>query len=523
MALAPRRRLVAAALATAVLTLGPAMAAGASPPGDAPQGANPSSNGNGVAPLVDADQPGVVSGQYIVVFRKDASRSAVDAASADVAARGGKVGQRYTQALNGFSASISSAELKRVRRDPNVAYVEADRVVSISNTQTPATWGLDRIDQRNLPLNNAYTYNVTGAGVNAYVIDTGIRTTHTQFGGRAVGGYTAVNDGRGTTDCNGHGTHVSGTIGGSTYGVAKAVHLVAVRVLDCNGSGTTSGVIAGVDWVTTHHVSPAVANMSLGGGASTSLDNAVANSIASGVTYAIAAGNSNASACNSSPARLGAAITVGATTSTDARSSFSNYGTCLDLFAPGSSITSSWNTSDTATNTISGTSMATPHVAGVAALYLQSNPAAAPATVRDAIVASATTGVVTNPGTGSPNRLLYSLLGSSSPPPPPPPANCNVETYTATLTGTGDADVQPNGTYFLAAAGTHYGCLTGPSGADFDLALYRWSGFAWVRVSISQGPTSTENITYNGTAGYYYWRVYSYSGSGTYTLKIKRP
>jgi len=294
--------------------------------------------------------------------------------------------------------------------DPRVSYIEQDSEVWAVATQQGATWGLDRIDQHNRPLSGTYTYNTTASNVHAYVIDTGIRSTHTQFGGRVSGGASFVNDGRGTTDCNGHGTHVSGTIGGSTYGVAKAVRLHPVRVLDCNGSGTTSGVIAGVNWVTSNHQSPAVANMSLGGGASSSLDTAVANSIASGVTYAIAAGNSNANACNSSPARVGTAITVGSTTSADGRSSFSNFGTCLDIFAPGSSITSAWASSDTATNTISGTSMATPHVAGAAALYLAAHTGASPATVRNALVNGATANVIGNVGSGSPNRLLFSLV-----------------------------------------------------------------------------------------------------------------
>jgi len=277
-------------------------------------------------------------------------------------------------------------------------------------TQSPATWGLDRIDQRNLPLNNSYTYNFTGAGVHAYIIDTGIRVSHQQFAGRTGNGFTSINDGQGTNDCNGHGTHVSGTVGGTTYGVAKGVTLHPVRVLSCSGSGSNSGVIAGVDWVTNNHASPAVANMSLGGGISSALDTAVNNSINSGVTYAIAAGNSNANACNFSPARVANALTVGSTTNTDARSSFSNFGTCVDIFAPGSSITSSWNTSDTATNTISGTSMATPHVAGVAALYLQQF-GGSPAAVAAGLINAATTGVVGNPGSGSPNRLLHSLFG----------------------------------------------------------------------------------------------------------------
>jgi len=354
------------------------------------------------APLI-AGAP--IPGQYIVVMKATRAARAASAAAA-VGVSGDKVKRTFHSALDGFTATLSDGEAAALSRDPNVALVERDQVFTISTTQSPATWGIDRIDQRARPLSNSYTYTRTGAGVRAYIIDTGIRFSHSEFGGRAVSGFDAV-DGGAADDCNGHGTHVSGTVGGATYGVAKGVTLVGVRVLDCAGSGTTSGVIAGVDWVTANHVKPAVANMSLGGGASAALDQAVANSIAAGVTYAIAAGNSNARACNYSPARVATAITVGATTSTDARASYSNWGSCLDLFAPGSSITSSWYTSNTATNTISGTSMATPHVAGVAALYLQGSPAATPATVRNALVANATSGVVGNPRTGSPNLLLF--------------------------------------------------------------------------------------------------------------------
>lgn len=276
------------------------------------------------------------------------------------------------------------------------------------SSQTPtSSWGLDRIDQQLLPLNNTYNYNNDGSGVSAYVIDTGIRITHTEFGGRATHGFDAVNDGYNGNDCHGHGTHVAGTIGGTNYGVAKNVQLIAVRVLNCSGSGTTSGVIAGIDWVTVNAVRPAVANMSLGGSISLALDSAVTNSINSGVSYAIAAGNSSQNACNFSPARVPAAITVGATNNSDSRPSWSNYGKCLDLFAPGVSITSAWIGSDTATNTISGTSMATPHAAGVAALKLQGSPTATPAEVAAELVTKSTANIVKNTGKNSPNRLLF--------------------------------------------------------------------------------------------------------------------
>ncbi|MER5205997.1 S8 family peptidase [Streptomyces sp. NPDC002825] len=355
-----------------------------------------------------------IAGSWIVVL-KDTAPTSVRPAAASLAGRYDTLTHVYSSSLRGFSVKASAAQARSLASDPRVAYVEQDARVTIDSTQSNATWGLDRIDQRQLPLDTSYTYNTTASNVSIYVIDTGVRTSHQEFGGRAVIGTDTVGDGQNGNDCNGHGTHVSGTTAGSTYGVAKGAKIVGVRVLNCQGSGTTSGVVAGIDWVTANAVKPAVANMSLGGGASTSLDDAVKRSVASGVSYAIAAGNGNQGgkaqdACNYSPARVPEAITVGATDKTDTKASWSNYGTCVDLFAPGVGITSSWNTNDTATNTISGTSMATPHVAGVAALYLSGHPSATPTQVRDAMVAATTSGVVKSAGTGSPNRLLYSLF-----------------------------------------------------------------------------------------------------------------
>jgi subtilisin family serine protease len=465
------------------------------------------------APLLSAAAGRGIEGQYIVVLKDGANPNSV-AAIAGVSPR-----FVYTAALNGFSATLNAGQLNALQRQEGVSYIEQDQITTASATQSGATWGLDRIDQRDLPLNSTYNYTPTGAGVNAYIVDTGILTTHNEFGGRAVSGYTAISDGRGTTDCNGHGTHVAGTVGGSTYGVAKGVKLYAVRVLDCAGSGSNSGVIAGMDWVANNHVKPAVANMSLGGGASTATDDAVNRMHNAGVTVVVAAGNENQNACNVSPSRAPNAITVGSTTNTDARSSFSNWGTCVDIFAPGSNITSAWYTSTSATNTISGTSMASPHTAGVAALYLQDNPSATPASVASALINNSTANKVTSAGTGSPNRLLYSIFGGGTTPPP-----AGGTTYTGSLSGAGDSDIHPNGTYYQSTvSGTHKGVLDGPSGVDFDLLFYKWNGSSWVVVARAETASPDETITYSGTAGYYYWKVVSYSGSGSYTFTMTKP
>ena len=349
---------------------------------------------------------------YIIVL--DRAVANVPALAAEHAQRFGvDVELVYQHALKGYAASLPEDKVGALLGDRRVAFVERDSEVRTFGTQVGAPWGLDRIDQTALPLSGTFTYGSTGTGVTAYVIDTGIRLTHTDFGGRAVDGYDAVDGSLPADDCNGHGTHVAGTVGGSTYGVAKSVTLVAVRVLNCSGSGSNSGVIAGIDWVTADHDAgePAVANMSLGGSTSSALDTAVRNSIADGVTYAIAAGNGNIfgyaqNACRTSPARVTEAITVSASDATDRKASWANYGNCIDWFAPGVSITSGWYTSDTATSTISGTSMATPHVAGVAALYLSTQPSASPNDVRAALYALTSKGVVRNARSTN-NHLLF--------------------------------------------------------------------------------------------------------------------
>jgi subtilisin family serine protease len=421
-------------------------------------------------------------GVYIVVLQESAGDPG-EFAARTVATYGGRVSFTYRTALRGFAAELPARAVEALSRNPQVDFVEPDSPVTIQETQSNATWGLDRVDQRDRPLNGTYVYNATGSGVRAYVIDTGIRSSHNDFGGRVGPGYTSINDGRGTDDCNGHGTHVAGTVGGNIWGMAKGVTLIPVRVLNCQGSGTSSGVIAGVDWVTANAVKPAVANMSLGGGANSALDAAVQNSIAAGITYAVAAGNSGANACNYSPARVGAALTVGATTSSDSRASYSNFGSCLDLFAPGSSITSAWYTSNTATATISGTSMASPHVAGAAALYLQGNAGASPSAVASALTGNASVGKVSSAGSGSPNLLLYSgFIGGGD-------------------GGDGGGGAEPNE---APTASFTFNCTdltctfdgSGSSDPDGSIAGYAW---AFGDGTTGSGPTATKTYTSGGT------------------------
>jgi subtilisin family serine protease len=363
-----------------------------------------------------------IEGQYIVLFKPDTPNPA--ALAAQLARSGsGEVLQTYTRAVRGFAARLPAAAALALTRNPNVVHVEQDATVSLSEAlqepplvQSGAPWGLDRVDQVSLPLDSLYRYRYTGQGVYAFVVDTGIRADHVDFGGRLVAGATAIADGQGTNDCNGHGTHVAGTVGGATFGVAKGVTLVPVRVLDCAGSGSLSGVIAGIDWVAGQTaLRPAVANLSLGSARSTSVNAAVAGAVAQGVTMVVAAGNSGADACNYSPASEPSAITVGATTSTDSRASYSNYGKCLDLFAPGSAVASAWPSTAWAVNTLSGTSMASPHVAGAAALALAARPAMTPQEVTQFLIAQASSGKVVSAGRQSPNRLLYAAAVPAEP------------------------------------------------------------------------------------------------------------
>ncbi|KUL53015.1 S8 family peptidase [Streptomyces sp. NRRL S-1521] len=410
-------RRVLAVGASAALLVGAAATTGAA--------AAPAPPGDGEGRILGADRPGAVEGSYIVTFDNSVTRAEVPASAKALATEHeGSLRYTYTAALRGFAVRMSENEAKELAADPSVARVEADAAAYAVDTQTnPPSWGLDRVDQRDLPVDRSYTYGTTAANVNAYILDTGIRMSHRDFGGRAVSGYDFIDDDSNASDCQGHGTHVAGTVGGGSYGVAKGVELVGVRVLNCQGTSgdTWAPVLAGIDWVTKNAVKPAVANMSIGGGRTQSVNDAVSTSISSGVTWVVAAGNNNADSCSYSPSSTPAAITVGATNSRDARATGwsngqgSNYGSCLDIFAPGDSIVSTSNSGDSASQSMSGTSMAAPHVAGAAALVLAANPTWTPAQVRDKLVADATSGKVTDARTGSPDKLLHTG-GDSTPP-----------------------------------------------------------------------------------------------------------
>jgi hypothetical protein len=401
-------------------------------------------------------QSQIVPNEYIVALRTAPVGVAQLTTQAQglAAAAGAEVIAVFGAALHGFAVRADAPAIAAIRANAAVAYVEPVQIFRKIATQSPTpSWGLDRIDQRNLPLNNTFNYPTGGAAVHIYIIDTGILLTHTQFTGRMGNGFDAVTAGGTANDCDGHGTHVAGTAGGTTYGIMKTATMHPVRVLNCSGSGTTTQVVNGINWVTANAISPAVSNMSLGGSASTSIDNATNAMVAAGVVSAVAAGNSSANACNFSPARAAGALTTGSTTTSDARSSFSNFGSCLDIFAPGSSIFSSYIGSNNATATLSGTSMASPHVAGAAALYRSFNPTHSATQVANALISNATTGVVTNPGSGSPNRLLYTgFIGGSPPTNQNPVANFTVncvvrpDGFGADCLADGTSSTDPDGT-----------------------------------------------------------------------------
>ncbi|BDU39340.1 S8 family peptidase [Vibrio nigripulchritudo] len=488
--------------------------------------------GQTLAPLVSAPESQGVEGQYIVVLKQPLTlasnpesiqsftQQTVSSLETEQAVKIEKV---FDRSISGFVATLNAEQLRSLRADQRVEFIEQDRIISIdpvvsaNANQSNAIWGLDRIDQRDLPLNRNYNYNFDGTGVTAYVIDTGVTTTHPEFGGRAVSGYDFVDNDADSTDCNGHGTHVAGTIGGTQYGVAKNVNIVGVRVLGCTGNGSTSGVIAGVDWVAANASGPSVANMSLGGGVSTALDRAVANAVQSGVSFMLAAGNSNADACNSSPAREPSGVTVGSTTSSDSRSSFSNWGSCVDVFAPGSSIKSAWF--DGSYKTISGTSMATPHVAGVAALYLQENGALSPAQVSALISNRASVGKVSDTK-GSVNKLVYSQVGSGCDTNCPNPGdgqlkNGQAETGIAVSRGEKKhyyIDVPAGRSLSVTISGgsgdadlyTRFGAQ--PTTSTWDCRPYRWGN----------SETCTVPTTKNGR---YYIMLNGYSTASGVTLK----
>ncbi|KZN29875.1 alkaline serine protease [Pseudoalteromonas luteoviolacea S2607] len=478
------------------------------------------------AQMMSVDQSKAIEDQYIVVFKTPTVLNAANSAAISSYATSQaqalttqhnvQVTKSFNGVLNGVVVNASKQKVQELLSNPSIDYIEQDQIVTItpmvdaSADQGNAIWGLDRVDQRDLPLNSNYHYDYDGSGVTAYVIDTGVRISHAEFGGRASHGYDFVDNDADSSDCNGHGTHVAGTIGGGAYGVAKNVNVVGVRVLGCTGSGSYSGVISGINWVKDNASGPSVANMSLGGGVSQAVDDAVNTAVASGVTFVVAAGNDNSNACNYSPARAADAVTVGSTTSSDARSSFSNYGNCLDIYAPGSSIKSAWYNSDSATNTISGTSMAAPHVAGVVALYLDENPSLTPSQIDSLLSSRSSKDKVSDAKSGSPNELVFSLADST--PPPPPPTVPELDDGVAV--GASGASGSETHYLFKVPAGKETLTVT-LSGGTGDADLYVQQGQKATQSSYTCRPYKSGNeevCTFNNpAAGDWYIMLHGYS------------